>query len=244
MAKIDLRGALGLSVVYENHELVLKDTTCKEKLVVSIDDMREQLLNKELDCPDVFYTKYKQIDTKDLFTSKNLKLNIYTMEPNLAGIEYVKTRATRCNKYPRIFEVLYGTTTILIQRYKSPKENRIIRIQAKKGDKVIVPAGYDFIATNTRQSSILILAEIMSINAVPRVTLDDNNGIAYYVIRKNAKQEIVRNPNYKIVNELEKVNMIKIVTELGITPKTTITKQIIRKYDKFDWLFKEDSVNY
>ncbi len=244
MAKIDLRGVLGLSVIYEGDDLTLKDTEYKEKLIVSIDDVREQLLNKELDCPEVFYTKYKQLDTKNLFTSKKLKLNIYTMKSNLAGIEYVKTRATRCGKYPRIFEVLYGSATILIQRYKSAKENRIIKIQAKKGDKVIVPAGYDFVATNPRQSSTLILAEVMSIKASPRVTLDDNNGIAYYVIRKNAKQEIVRNPNYKIVNELEKVDMQSIVKDYGITPKTAITKQVIRKYEKFDWLFKEDSVSY
>lgn len=244
MAKIDLRGMLGLSVIYEGSDLILKDTEYKEKVVVSIDDIREQLLNKELDCPDVFYTKYKEIDTKNLFGSKKLKLNIYTMKSNLAGIEYVKTRATRSDKYPRIFEVLFGSSTMLIQKYSSPKDNRIIRIQAKKGDKVIVPAGYDFVATNPRQSSTLIFTEIMSVKASPRVTLDDNSGISYYVIRKNAKQEIVRNPNYKIVNEVEKVDMASIVKDYGITPKTTITKQIIRKYEKFDWLFKEDSVSY
>ncbi len=244
MAKIDLKGTLGFSVVYDGEELLLKDAQYKEKLTISIDDIREQLLNKELDCPEVFYTKYKQIDTNNLFADKKLKLNIYVIKSNLAGIEYVKTRATRCSKYPRIFEILYGSTTILLQRYKSPKENRVIRIQAKKGDKVIVPSGYDLVVANPRQSTTLILVEIMNIKASPRVTLDDNSGIAYYVIRKNAKQEIVRNPNYKIVNELEKVNMADIVKEYGITPKTTITKQVIRKYEKFDWLLKEDSVSY
>jgi len=79
---------------------------------------------------------------------------------------------------------------------------------------------------------------------VSRVVLDDNSGMAYYVIRKNAKQEIVRNPNYKIVNEVEKVEMDKIIKEFGITPKTTVIKQLIRKYEKFNWLFKEDSVKY
>lgn len=243
MAKIDLRGGLGLSVIYEKDELILKDTNYKEKTVVSIDDIRPQLLNKELDCPDVFYTKYKQIDTKNLFSSKNIKFNIYTIKSNLAGIEYVKTRATRSDKFPRIFDVLFGSSTMLLQRYNSPKDNRVIKIQAKKGDKVIVPSGYDFVIVNPRQTSLLIVAEIMSIKASPKITLDENSGIAYYVIRKNAKQEIVRNPNYKIVNELEKIDMASIVKSYGITPKTTITKQIIRKYEKFDWLFKENSIS-
>ena len=72
--------------------------------------------------------------------------------------------------------------------------------------------------------------------------LDGKSGLAYYVIRKNAKQEIVRNPYYKIVNEPEKLDWDKIILNYGITPKTPVIKQIIRKYEKFDWLFKENSI--
>jgi len=69
------------------------------------------------------------------------------------------------------------------------------------------------------------------------------NGLAYYIIRKNAKQETVRNPYYKIVNEPEKLDWDKILFKYGITPKTPVIKQIMRKYEKFEWLFKEDSVD-
>lgn len=244
MSKIDLRGTSGLPIIYENEDLVFKDASYGKKVVVTIDDMREQLLNKELDCPDIFYTKYKDVDTGDIFKSKKFKVNIYVINSNLAGIEFVKTRVTRCKKYPRIFEILYGSATILMQRYRTPKDNRIIKIQAKKGQKIIVQAEYDFVAINPRQSTPLILAEIMYKKAISRVVLDDNSGMAYYVIRKNAKQEVVRNPNYKIVNEPEKIDMEKMLKDYGITPKTTITKQVIRKYEKFKWLFKENSVTY
>lgn len=244
MAKIDLRAATGLSIVYENEELLFKNVDYDKKVVVDIDSMREQLLNKELDCPEVFYKKYLKVDTDSIFASKKIKLNIYTMNANLAGIEFVKTKVTRCRKYPRIIEILHGSALILLQQYKSPKDNRVIKIAAKKGQKVIVPANVDFVAVNVRQNTPLIFAEMMSVKAISRVVLDDNSGMAYYVIRKNAKQEIVRNPNYKIVNEIEKVDTEKIIKDYGITPKTTVIKQIIRRYEKFDWLFKEDSVTY
>jgi oxalate decarboxylase/phosphoglucose isomerase-like protein (cupin superfamily) len=245
MSKIDLRSVSGLPIVFVNDELIFKDADCKEKAVVGIDDIREQLLNKELDCPGIFYTKYKEVDTKDsLFKSKKVKVNIYTMHANLAGIEFVKTRATRCRKYPRIIEILHGSSTILMQKYRSPKDNRIIKLQAKKSQKIIIPAEYDFVIVNTRQSTPLIFLEVMNSKAIVRRVLDENSGMAYYVIRKNAKQEIVRNPNYKIVNEPEKVDTEKVVSSCGITPKTTITKQIIRKNERFDWLSKEDSVTY
>ena len=244
MAKIDLKSATGLSIIYENDSLIFKNSSFQKKKDFTIDDIREQLLNKELDCPEIFYKKYYSVDTDSLFSSKKIKLRIYTISPNLAGIEFVKTKVTRCKKYPRLIEILSGTAIILLQQYKSPKENRVIKFLAKKGQKIIIPANYDFVAVNPRQNSSLIFAEILYINAVSRVVLDDNSGMAYYVIRKNAKQEIVRNPNYKIVNEVEKVEMDKIIKEFGITPKTTVIKQLIRKYEKFNWLFKEDSVKY
>ena len=68
--------------------------------------------------------------------------------------------------------------------------------------------------------------------------------MAYYVIRKNAKQEVVRNPNYKIVNEPDKIDMEKLIQSLGMTPKTPVIKQIIRKYERFDWLFKKNTISF
>lgn len=46
MAKIDLRAATGLSIAYENEELTFKNVDYSEKVVVDIDSIREQLLNK------------------------------------------------------------------------------------------------------------------------------------------------------------------------------------------------------
>ncbi len=243
MVKIDLKNISGLPIVYENDELFLKDFNFKEKVNVTIEDIREQLLNKNLDCPDIFYTVYKWIDFNSIFQSKQIRINIYALKANLAGIEYVKTKVTRCKNYPRIIELLYGTSTILIQKYKSPRDNRTVKILAKKGQKIIIPADYDFVAINTRQNSTLIFAEYSFSKAISRIVLDDNSGMSYYIIRKNAKQEIVRNPNYKIVNKPEKVNMEKIITTYGITPKTPVVKQLLRKYEKFDWLFKQNSVS-
>lgn len=244
MAKIDLKPVFGIPIVYENDEIVAKDISYREKKVVCIDSIRSQLLNKELDCPDVFYNKYKLVDQNGIYKEKGIKINVYTMKPNLAGIEFVKTKVTRCKNYPRIIEILYGGAIVIIQKYKSPKDNIIYKISCKKGQKVIIPSGFDMVVVNTRQNSTLIFSEYLSTDARCRVVLDDNSGIAYYVIRKNAKQEVVRNPNYKIVNEPQKLDMEKIVQSYGMTLKTPVIKQIVRKYERFDWLFKENSISF
>ena len=242
MAKIDLKKTSGFPLFYDGEDLQVKDLSFKEITATTIDNIRPQLLNQELACPEVFYKKYKQLDLDNIYASKGLKITFVVLKPNLAGIEFVKTRATRCNKYARLIDIVYGGATILLQRYRTPKDNRIIKINTKREQKVIIPPGYCYVIVNTRQNTNLIYAEYSSINAKPKVVLDGKNGLAYYIIRKNAKQEIVRNPNYKIVNEPEKLDWDKIILNFGITPKTPIIKQIIRKYEKFDWLFKENPV--
>jgi oxalate decarboxylase/phosphoglucose isomerase-like protein (cupin superfamily) len=242
MARIDLKSSCGFPIVYDGEELQVKDFSFKKRIEITIDHIRSQLLNKELNCPEIFYKKYKGLDNNDLYKEKGIKINFYTLPPNLAGIEFVKTRATRCAKYPRIFDFAYGGATVLIQKYTSARKNRVIKASVKKKDKIIIPAGYEVVVVNTRQNSNLIFAEYHSVDAKPRVVLDERNGLAYYIIRKNAKQETVRNPSFKMVNEIEKVDWDKVRDDLGVTPKTPINKQIMRKYERFDWLFKEDSV--
>lgn len=243
MARIDLKQSSGLPLFYSGEELQPQGLTIKDTATICIDDIRSQLLNEELNCPEIFYKKYKDIDKDSVFKQKNLKINIYLIFPNLAGIEYTKTFATKCLKKPRILEVIYGGGMILLQKYDSALKNRVIKIQIKKGQKIIVPAGYTCSIINSRQASTLIVLELHPREAKPRVVLDDRGGMAYYIIRKNAKQEIVRNPDYKIVNEPEKLNWDSVLSKYGITAKTPIVKQVMRKYEKFDWLFKEDSVD-
>ncbi|MDX9738991.1 MAG: glucose-6-phosphate isomerase family protein [Candidatus Dojkabacteria bacterium] len=243
MARIDLKRSSGLPLFYSGEELQPQGLTLSGTTTVCIDDIRSQLLNEDLNCPEIFYKKYKDLDKDEVFKSKNLKINIYLIFPNLAGIEYTKTFATKCLKRPRILEVIYGGGTVLLQKYDSPIKNRIIKSQIKKGQKIIVPQGYTCSIVNSRQTSNLIVLELISRDASPRIVLDDRGGMAYYIIRKNAKQEIVRNPEYKIVNDPEKVDWDTVISKYGITAKTPIVKQVMRKYEKFEWIFKDNSVD-
>ena len=243
MAKIDLKKTSGFPLNYDGNALIADNMEFREEITVNIDDIRKQLLNKSLKCPEIFYKKYVALDTDDVYKSKKLQISFYVLKPNLAGIEYVKTKATLNPKYPKILEVVYGGGTIILQRYNSVRDHRVIKVAAKKSQKIIVPAGYSSVIVNSRQSSNLIVAEYQNIQTEPEIVLDDTNGMSYYIIRKNAKQETVRNPYYKIVNPPETVNWESIINEYGITPKTPIIKQIMRKYEKFDWLFKQNSID-
>jgi len=241
MAKIDLRKSSGIPLSYNGTDLQPQGLKFRNVLTIDIDEIRPQLLNKSLSCPQNFYRKWEFLDGEDIFLEKDLQVNFYTIQPNLAGIEYVKTIAAECDKYPKIIEAVYGGGIVLIQKYNNPEDNRILKRILKKGDKVIIPGGFTYAIINTRQNSNLITVEISAKDSCTKKVLDDNNGMAYYVIRKNAKQEIVRNPEYKIVNNIEKTDWEKILQERCITPRTPIIRQILRNYEKYSWLFEKDS---
>ncbi len=243
MAKIDLRQSSGLPVYYSGEDLLPQGLSITEVSTVCIDDIRPQLLNEDLNCPAIFYKKYKDIDKDFVFKEKDIRINMYLIYSNLAGIEYAKTFATKCKRYPRIFEVSYGGGIILLQKYESTTNNRVFKILVKKGQKIIVPAGYTCSIINSRQNSTLIVLEMHSRKAKPRIVLDDRRGMSYYIIRKNAKQETVRNPEYKMVGDPEKFDIDSILSKYGVKDQTPIVKQIMRKYEKFKWLFQQDSVN-
>lgn len=245
MAKTNLKQSSGLPLFFNGETLLSEEFHPKETSTIHIEDIKPQLLNLDLDCPEIFYTKYKDFDNQAQELKDNdLRVNMYLMKPNLAGIEFTKSKATKCSSFPRLFEIIYGGGNVLLQKYISPIHNKVYRLQVKKGSKFIVPPGYSICLINTRQASTLIAIEISCRKARTRVVLEDKRGMSYYIIRKNAKVEIVRNPAYKIINDIEEININKVLKSWNITAKTPILKQILRNNEKFDWIFKKSDMDF
>ena len=244
MAKTNLKSSSGLPLYFNGEEIQSEEFDSRSTSVIELEDIRPQLLNQELDCPDTFYSKYKDIDnSSEYFEKQNLRVNIYLMKPNLAGIEFVKSKATKCSSYPRLFEIVYGGGNVLLQKYVGPNENRVYRLQVKKGSKFIVPSGYAICLVNTRQASTLIAVEISTRDARTRVVLEDKRGMSYYIIRKNAKVEVVKNPSYKMVDDIEPLDIEPLLKEKRITPKTPLVKQIERKSERFEWIYEKGDLD-
>jgi hypothetical protein len=68
--------------------------------------------------------------------------------------------------------------------------------------------------------------------------------MSYYIIRKNAKVEVVRNPAYKMVDKIEKLDIESVLEDKRITPKTPLIKQIERKSERYTWIFKKNDMDF
>ncbi len=237
MRKISLKKNSGLNLAYEKDEVRFEKVKYFKNQTVTLEDMRSQILNDELQSPEIFYTKYSSLDTEGVFKSRQIKINLITMPANVAGIEYVKTKGTQCLTHHKVLEIVHGGGLILIQKFSSLNgESEVVLLKIRPTQKIIIPAKYSYALINNRTSPLIAL-EFMSSKASNKMVLDEMRGMAYYIIRKNAKQEIVRNPLYKILNTKKKVDWPKFYKQCNITPKTPFSRQILRKYEKFDWLF-------
>ena len=248
MGVIDLRKYSGLSISFDGSEIVPQEGSIEQgdKSVVKISDMRSQLLNPDLSCPVIFYMYFSGIDRKSVFKRKNLLFNLMVMPQNLAGIEYVKTKGMRADSHAVLVEVVQGFTTLLMQtRVESGNEGQIrsFVVKLKRGEKYVIPPGFDFILVNTRQSTSIV-ALIHSTSVKVEDVFDDARGGANYIIRKNARQEIVQNPFYRMVTSEKPCKPDDLYKHFGLTAKTPVFKQILRKYDRFRWLHDMNKISW
>ncbi len=248
MAAVELKKYSGLSLVYDSGELRGAESGVEigSSTKVLIDDMRRQLLNPDLSCPDHFYSYFQPVDRKSLLRNKKLILCLFVIPQNLAGIEYVKTKGMCSNEYPLLLEVVQGYVTALLQRGDPGSDHKGVRsvvAKLKKGEKLVIPPHTSFVLVNGRQT-LSVVAMIRSLKAQVCEDLDDSRGAASYIIRKNARQEVVQNPYYRRVLRSKLLDPSEQYRFFGLTEKTPIFKQILRKYERFTWLHDPSKVKW
>lgn len=237
---LDLKKYCGLPFEYDGKQILFSEFKVTQKVDTTIDDLKSQLLNDEINSSEVYATKYIQIDNDDLFANKGFRYNLYVVNPLLAGVEYAKTKAVKIKQHPKILEVVSGGGIIALQRNNQEQIKDLIVSKVKRGDKIVVPANYAISLINTRQNPFIV-GEIYCSEARHTYVLDDMGGMAYYVIKKNGKQETVKNSFYKEAPKARNIKWEEVNKRLNITSKTPIIKQVLRKYEKFSWIFKTDS---
>ncbi len=248
MSVIDLKKFSGLALSYDGRRLVAQEggIDIGSVNVMKIDEMRPQLLNPDLSCPVIFYSVFADIDRKSVLRRRNLQFDVFVVPQNLAGIEYVKTKGVRVGSQCVLLELVHGFLTIIMQsnRYDSiDGELKSMMVKLKRGDKYVVPPHTDFILVNTRQTTA-VMAMMHSTKTRVRNVFDDTRGGAKYIIRKNARQEIVQNPHYRKVNHIRSCKPDDLYKYFGLTAKTPVFKQILRKYDRFRWLHDSSKIDW
>lgn len=190
-----------------------EDVYIEEPHIVDLKSILPTLLNKSLHYPKDVYSEYTSVRSKSDVSLEEVPvyMDLIALPPGLLGIEFIKTHIyyiseeAQEGEFSNIVEVVYGELTVLLQKNKAKEdefdfETRVDHayvIKVKASEKFIIPKGYFYTFINSEEDSVVFVRAGKTRNHIDYTTLRREGGLAYYCIRKNARQEIVKNPLYK-----------------------------------------------
>lgn len=225
---------LPLSVNLELEQLNYsqEEVNCEQCLQVPLASMGPVLLNKSLRYPEVVYTHHVQMHkTEELsLMPTTFTYDVLFLPSGLLGIEFIKTHIFHMNSafapVSCVIHVFEGVLTITLQKNKDKNDVFDINVHVaeswvldvKAGEKVVIPSGYYYTFSNCLESPVVFARVVSTEHQVDYQTLRNQNGLAYYLISKNAKREVVHNPRYKDVPGIKEIDLAALNTKFGYTP--------------------------
>jgi oxalate decarboxylase/phosphoglucose isomerase-like protein (cupin superfamily) len=222
---IDLSEIGGLPIKFDESRVKMycnDGVECETEFFVPLSHLSPILLNKYLRYPETVYKHHKNIGSKDT-KNKNFNYDLIFLPYGLLGIEYVKTHIYyskhKEGKYDCIVEVMYGELTVLMQKNQEEVDEystvtpveEIVIVSLKKGQRLAIPTGVFYTFANTGMTSALF-SKLSSKQhkEIDYEILRKEKGLAFYLISKNAKIEVVANPKYKTSSRLRILNIDKL----------------------------------
>ncbi len=193
---------------------------CTNRCRISIDSLTPTLLNKSLTHPRYVYSEYSlhHKDDQDLI-DKGLNYELIVLPAGLLGIEYIRSHIyfkasspwTREIHFSSIVEGVYGTVTLLMQKNCEDSQDEVcveegLVFEIKPRTKVAIPEGWFYTFVNTGEEPA-ILARVYRYKREINEELTRTKGLAYFCIRKNAKQEFVYNPRFRHIPPLRRMRI-------------------------------------
>lgn len=240
----------GLEIELDDTRLVYdKNVFGVESATRTYEDAQDVYLEKNAPAQDLYYMYryFEARDDEELFESNKAEYDITVLKPGKVGPEMIKTvghyHATVPDTnitYPEVYEVIEGEITYLMQTM--PDQNNevdVLIVEARAGDKVVVPPNYGHISIN-RGDSVAVSANIQRRDLPASANYDafkEKNGAALYYDGQNW----IENFNYTVRNKAIGAPTVKPEWGLGNEP---IYTSFVKDPEKFKWLIKPQDYEF
>lgn len=180
-------------------------------------DMKEVVYDREwLEDADnlplyYMYRDVYEVGDRETILRKKLRYDITVMPARKLGKEFVKTKGhyhakTNSMTYPEIYGVLEGRAHYLLQKGRDGSVDRVVLIEAEKGDVVVIPPNYAHITINPSERELKMANWVYrDFDSVYAPILERRGGAWFELV-----DGFVRNENYRKVPELERFSAPKL----------------------------------
>jgi len=211
---------LPISVCDEVEDLLYsdEDVDCGQGVNVSLREIAPSLLNKALLYPELVYKCHRSVRMKTHCEEwpASYQYDVVYLPDGLLGIEYIKTHifyGQMATSTASIIQVFTGQLTIMLQKNRKRQDiydiethvEEAMMVDVEPGMKVAIPAGYFYTFVNTGPDPVVFARVVAREHIADYEYLRRENGLAYYIISKNARKEIVVNPRYRTVPDIKQV---------------------------------------
>jgi len=195
----DLAKDSGLPIKIKGYDLYLKDKKLKYTSR-NFNELKNYLFKPKSNTSlQELYRMYRDVSLevdRDKLRKNGLRYDITIIAPGIIGDEFVKTighyhpikEGTEVT-YPEIYEVIDGNANYILQK---PTNNgyEVLVIEAKSGDKVIIPPGYGHVTVNTGNKA-LVMANVVANNFSSKYEdYKNNRGAAIYRLASGFKSNL------------------------------------------------------
>ncbi len=183
---------------------------------------------------DLYYSK----SDRDRILEHRLRFDLTIIPPNKVGREFIKTFghyhpiAEGNLSYAEIYEVLSGEAYYLLQKVENGRIVDVIVVEAKAGDKVIIPPNYGHVTINPSNKELRMTNWVCRDFKSDYEPYERLRGACYYY----TEDGWIKNERYGEVPEIRFVKP-RILKELGLKRSDEMYK-LVKDLSKLEFLVK------
>jgi len=246
---IDLNNLVKLPIVIDCEQ---NDVNCTHwsyavtKLVKhGVNELKPYYLNAVLIFNDIVYMSawLRRARTQQ----GDMRLKLVVIKPYYVGVEYAHTKPVISKDFPRLLEVVHGDVVLVtypselvdVDQNLQKHENKVFMLDLKPGQKAVIPPDWVYIIVNKGSVPGVVL-EIHHPKQKTNVVERKKKHPPFYVIVRNEKPEVVKNPRFRFVQNFAWVDPVSVAEGLSLASKTPMLNQFLRSSHKFGWFLNGD----
>ena len=168
--------------------------------------MRDVLMTQDAPGPKIHYY---------MIRGGSKKRNVTVLETGTVGGEYIKTYGHyHIGNLDETYWFKEGEGVALLQKLADQSDPSVVEefraVQVKAGDEVYMPPGYGHLLVNTGKEWLVMVDDSPVEGAEDSASMPGHadyepvkqmQGFAYYVVERDGKPALVRNPRYKEIRK-------------------------------------------
>jgi len=248
---VDIYPECGLPVQLDdvNYRLIMDESLMEnDPDIRKLEELRPVLYEKNIRAPKELYSLFNDAGRPEarIFLRKHgLRYDLAVMPPLKLGTEYIKTIGhyhTICPgkniPFAEVYEIVQGAAHFILQKQDAGDckiVNDIIWIQARKGDRLVMPPDYAHVTINPGPEALVLsnLAAASGGHSYARIV--EMGGMAFYDIECQGKPKLVKNSNYKNPPQIRRVSF-KSLASFGVNPDQPIYSSATSGPQKFRFI--------